>query len=284
MRVVEFYLINEKGHEFSFMDEANYCLLSGINGLGYSYNTTYEQLGDYFMPNLRKFEQGTINCELKFKNYDNFQKFINFIESAEKLRFLYKIPFSNKEKKEYYKDIEIRSVSKGRIVEDDEKLIENVSIECLSLWYEQNETVYDISKKDREMRWNFRWNSRFTSYNNRTVIFENKGHTEAPFSIEADGYLLNPTVSIFVEGKKVNELKLDITIQKYEKLLYCTKDTELFIIKQNTDGTKENLFNSLNINNNNFFKIPKGVSEIRITADNEVSSAKLSIYVEYKVV
>lgn len=284
MRVVEFYLINEKGQEFSFMDEANYCLLTGIDGLGYSYNTTYEQLGDYFIPNLRKLEQGTINCELKFKNYDNFQNFINFIESAEKLRFLYKIPFLNKEKKEYFKDIEIRSVSKGRIVEDDRVLIENVSIECLSLWYEQNETVYDISKKDREMRWNFRWNSRFTSYNNRTVVFDNKGHTEAPFLIEADGYLLNPTVSIFVDGEKVNELKINIAIEKYEKLLFSTKDTDLFIIKQKADGTKENLFDLLDINNSNFFKIPKGVSEFRITADNEVSSAKLTIFVKYKVV
>jgi len=30
MRVAEFYLINEKGQEYSLMDEKNYCLLTAI--------------------------------------------------------------------------------------------------------------------------------------------------------------------------------------------------------------------------------------------------------------
>lgn len=30
MRVAEFYLVNEKGQEFSLMDEKDYCLLTAV--------------------------------------------------------------------------------------------------------------------------------------------------------------------------------------------------------------------------------------------------------------
>ena len=58
--VREFKLINEKGQEYSLMDIYKYCLLTEPSGLGYNYSTEYEQLGDTFIANLRKIEQGQI--------------------------------------------------------------------------------------------------------------------------------------------------------------------------------------------------------------------------------
>ena len=76
--VREFKLKNEKGQEYSLMDIERYCLLTEPSGLGYSYSTEYEQLGNSFFTNLRKLEQGIITGVANFLNYENFMNFGNF--------------------------------------------------------------------------------------------------------------------------------------------------------------------------------------------------------------
>ena len=78
-----FRLLNEKGQSYSLMDIQNNCLLTEPNGLGYSYSTEYEQLGNIFVENLRKFEQGQITGIVNFLKYDNFKELVDFIERAE---------------------------------------------------------------------------------------------------------------------------------------------------------------------------------------------------------
>ena len=223
--------------------------------MGYSYNTEYSQIGDNFIQNIRKLAQGQISGELVFKNYDNYRNFINFVESANSLKFVYIIPFENGTI-EYFKDVDIASVEKGQKGLNG-LLICPVIFTIKSLWYEQKEVVYNITTQEDEVRWNFRFNSRFVSYNNRKIIFQNQGHTDAPFLVEMDGYLLNPSILIEVNGEEVYELTFDLTLQSGEKLFYCTRDTDLFVYKQASDGTITNLFDSLDLNKINFFKIPK---------------------------
>lgn len=223
--------------------------------MGYSYNTEYSQIGDNFIQNIRKLAQGQISGELVFKNYDNYRNFINFVESANSLKFVYIIPLENGTI-EYFKDVDIASIEKGQKGLNG-LLICPVIFTIKSLWYEQKEVVYNITTQEDEVRWNFRFNSRFVSYNNRKIIFQNQGHTNAPFLVEMDGYLLNPSILIEINGEEVYELTFDLTLQSGEKLFYCTRDTDLFVYKQSSDGTITNLFDSLDLNKINFFKIPK---------------------------
>ena len=58
--VREFNLINNKGQRYSLMDIENSTLMTDPSGLGYSYSDEYEQLGNTFISNLRKIEQGQI--------------------------------------------------------------------------------------------------------------------------------------------------------------------------------------------------------------------------------
>lgn len=224
--------------------------------MGYSYNTEYSQIGENFIQNIRKLAQGQISGELVFKNYDNYRNFINFVEGANSLKFVYIIPLIENGTTEYFKDIDTASVEKGQKGLNG-LLICPVIFTTKSLWYEQKEVVYNITTQEDEVRWNFRFNSRFVSYNNRKIIFQNQGHTNAPFLVEMDGYLLNPSILIEINGEEVYELTFDLTLQSGEKLFYCTRDTDLFVYKQASDGTITNLFDSLDLNKINFFKIPK---------------------------
>lgn len=280
----KFKLINEKGQEFSLMDIEKYCLLTEPSGLGYSYSTEYEQVENNFLTNLRKLEQGVIAGSANFLYYDNFMNFGNFIESAKKLQFVYSIP-CKEEEKIFYRDVNIKSLGKSE-KQTDGVISEEIEFECLSLWYEQNETIFKIETYEDEMRYGYRWNSRYIDYNTRAIQFNNRGHVEAPFQVEIDGFVQNPTISIFVEDEEYASLKIPITINEYEKLLFSSVVGNIYIQKQNTDGTKENLWKRdyININNQNVFKLPLGVSEIRLTADDDVLNAKLTIFPQYKVV
>lgn len=255
--VREFNLINEKGQKFSLMDIKDYCLLTEITGLGFRYNTEYSRIENTYTSNIRELEQGQPGGIANFSCYDNFEKFVNFILTSEKIKLEYKIPKKDKTAK-FYRDIEIQSLEKTEI-QNTGVISEPIEFNCISLWYEENKFIYTVEEIEDELRWNFEWDARFTDYENRSVTFENKGHVEAPFLLEMGGYILNPSISIYVNKEKINELKLDITINENEKLIYSTRDNELLLYKQLADGTIQNLFNinTLDLNNINFFKLPK---------------------------
>lgn len=280
--VREFYIENGLGQRFSMMDIEKCCFLSSPTGLGYSNNIQFIQIENDFIEDIKRIAQGQISGELIFKKYDNFKKFIDFIEGTEDLRLVYKIPLEN-ETIEYYKDIDVSTVEKGEIGIDGVLRIP-VTFMCKSLWYEAKEVVYNIDSVTNELRWDFNWNPAFTSYDNRNIIFENKGHTNAPFKLELNGEIISPKIIIFEDEKEIERLDLTgLTINAGEKLIYNTKDTKQQIYKEGAMG-KENLFSFLNPNFINFYKLRKGVSKIRLEADNEITNGKLTIYVQYKAV
>lgn len=280
--VREFYIENGLGQRFSMMDIEKCCFLSSPTGLGYSNDIQFIQIENDFIEDFKRIAQGQISGELIFKKYDNLKNFIDFIEGSEDLKLVYRIPLEN-ETIEYYKDIDVSTVEKGEFGTDGVLRIP-ITFMSKSLWYEAKEVVYNIDSVTNELRWDFNWNSAFTSYDNRNIIFENKGHTSAPFKLEINGEVISPKITIFENENEVGRLDLTgLKINSEEKFIYNTKDTKQQIYKEGKTG-KENLFSFLNPNFINFYKLRKGVSKVRLEADNEITNGKLTIYVQYKAV
>ena len=283
--VREFYIENETGQRFSMMDIEKGCFLSSPTGLGISYDIQYEQIGNNFIPNSKKNTQGQPGGELIFKKYDNYRKFIDFVENAENLKFVYKIPFENG-LKEYFRDIDISSIDKTEIGTDAVLRVPAI-FNCKTLWYEENTIIYTIEPQTDEIRWDFRWDSKFSDYNNRNLNYINNGHIEAPILIEIDGNVINPKIELYVEGKLYQTVEITAEIKEYEKLIYDTRENQFCIDRQNTDGSRTSLFSLDNIKfeNDNVIRLPCGRScEIRLTADNEVLNARITIFPRYKAV
>lgn len=284
--VREFKLINEKGQDYSLMDIYNHILLADPSGLGYSYSTDYQQLGNTFLINLRKMEQGQISGTANFLDYDNFKSFVDFVESSESLKFGYKIPYKDGSIKEYFKDVEIQNISKTQ-KQTNGIFSETVVFDCLSLWYEENTVIYTITPQENEIRWDFTWDSRFIDYDTRKLVYINNGHTEAPIEIAMEGHLVNPKIELYVEGQLYQTVEVTVEIQEYEKILYGTRENNFYIKKQKTDGTLEDLFDLdyIEPKNDNVVRLPKNKScELRLTADNEVLNAQVTIFPQYKAV
>lgn len=278
-----FYFENEKGERIDCQKINGSLFFYNVTGLGYEEEIEYVQIGDNFIANRRKIKQNQIGGDLEFYDmtYDEYCDFVDFILRASMLRLVYIPKKSNRT--EYYRDIDLFKIDKNE--EDDYNILTcPIMMNAKSLWYEAKEVVYTIDSVTNELRWNFKWNAMFASYDNRNIIFENKGHTEAPFKLELNGELVNPKIIILEDEKEVKKLDLTgLKIATGEKFIYNTKDTEQEIARiGSTERT--NLFDFLNPNFINFYKLRKGVSKIRLEADNEITSGKLTIYVQYKAV
>lgn len=159
--------------------------------------------------------------------------------------------------------------------------------DCLSLWYEENTFIHTIQPQSDEIRWNFRWDSKFADYDTRIIQYINNGHVESPILVEMDGNIVNPKIQLYVEGELYQEVSFNVEIEQYEKLLYGTKENDFYLNRQKTDGTIESLFSLdvLEFENDNVIRLPKNKScEIKLTADNEVLNAKVTIFAYYKAI
>ena len=280
--VRKFGLINENGEEYSLMDLEKYCLLIDPTGLGMTYDTSYEKVGISFQKNLRQLEQGEISGTAVFSNYKNYRNLIDFIENSSELRFHYVVPNVG----EYYRDVLIKEISKTEI-KPTGFMEETITFECISLWYSINEANYIIKANEDEIRWDFKWDSRFISYSTRSLVIVNNGHTDAAIRLSIDGEVVNPEISLTVEGVEVQTIPFTCSIQEYEKFEYSSKDGNSYVRKRNTNGTYTSLFNLsvLEFNNNNVLKLPQGKScELSITADDEIASATLQVFIYFKSV
>ena len=280
-----FRLLNEKGQSYSLMDIQNNCLLTEPNGLGYSYSTEYEQLGNIFVENLRKFEQGQITGIVNFLKYDNFKELVDFIERAENLKLAYKIPFKNGER-EYLKDINIQSLTKTQI-QTNGIISETITFECLGLWYEENTIEYTINPIENEIRWDFIWDTTFNDNNSQSIIYKNEGHVPAPILMEINGPVLNPVVEIYINDILYQRVEIKTTIAEYESLIYNSKEAEFTIKRIKTDGTAEELYDLdiIDFENDNVIRLPKNKTcEIRLRANSTIENAKLTIFPQYKSV
>ena len=268
------------------MDIYNAFLLTEPQGLGYGYTTEYQQLGNTFVENLRNIQQGQIIGTANFLEYDNYKTFVDFVEGAESLRFGYKIPYRDGSTKEYFKDVSFQNITKTQ-KQVNGIFSETVTFDCLSLWYEENTVIYSITPQTNEIRWDFMWDSRFTDYDTRNLQYINQGHTDAPILVQMDGHLVNPKIELYIDGELYQSVGIKVEIQEYEKLLYGTKEHDFYLMKQKTDGTLESLFGTDYIDpaNDNVIRIPKNRScELRLTADNEVLNAQVTVLPQYKSV
>lgn len=273
----KYYLENEVGIRYELNDGVN-TAFKLTDKLGYSYKIDFEQLENNFIENKKKLEQQRISGTLSILNEKKIIEFINFLQSSSELKFI-----QEKNDTLYYIDV----ISEEFKIENTYNTVNpiKISFKTKSLWYEAKEIVYTIEKETNEITWDFSWNAKFSGYDVRNLVYENKGHVPAPFLLEINSAVSHPKIQIYDNNNLLkSELNLTtLNIANNEKFIYCTKDTNLMIYKENKNVTT-NLFDMLDVNKNNFFKLPVGFSKIKLSGDSDITTAKLTIYEQYLAV
>ena len=284
MKVRKFLLENEKGQQFDMNNYKKGCLLTNPTELGYSNKSEFYQIGNTFIETIRTVEQKNPSGIANFNSYDKYKEFIDFIEMSYKLKFVYIVPFELGYKT-YYRDVSISAIQK---TEKQAKMLScPVSFYGLSLWYLATTAIYEMTAGENEMRWDFVWDSRFSNYSNRSLSYINEGHVEAPIEVTINGNVKNPKIELYVEGDLYQTVKFNITLSQYEKLSYGTRENNFYLLKEEADGTTTDIFNLdvVDFENDNVIRLPKGKScEIRLVAENDISSAEVIIYSYFKAV
>lgn len=243
------------------------------------------KFGNIFINVLKKMNQNKFTGQVHFINYDNYLKLINFIEKSNKLKLKYIVPYSN-ESITYYRNVEISLLSKTEKGKDG-ILSETIEIDFTSLWYITESTEYEISKEDDEIRWDFRWDSRFLSNNSNAIEFDNNGHIPSRVLIEIEGYILNPIFKVEQDGKVLFELPINVTIEIGEKLIFSTIENNFFIKKVNmitNEETELYTLDNIDFDKDYILTLPKGKSILTILTDDILNQATVNIYTYYKAV
>ena len=147
--------------------------------------------------------------------------------------------------------------------------------------------VYTVEPESNEIRWNFKWDSKFVGYDTRNLDFINEGHVDASIELEIDGDVENPVLKLYVENELYQTVTITNHITEHQILKYGSRENNFYIKKQLANGTEQDLKNLdyIDFAEDLVIRFPKGKScTFKMTADNEISSARLTIYVYYKAV
>lgn len=280
-----FYLENEQNQRFNLQDLKNGALLVAPAGLGLSMSRAYELTGDAARVVNEVFPVRTFTGVIIFDGmqaYDGYRALVNFIAASDVMRLVYAPRFETASS-EFLADIEVESVSKSEIKGG--RLECDVAIALKSAWYKRESLRVVAEKTGEELRYDRMYEYAYSDVSTDAIEIYNDGHFEAPVMLEAEGELVNPRLSLYVNGTLRSQLAVTAVIETGETLVFCTKDDDLTLAKRLPDGTKESLIGCISVENDNFFKLPKGLSTLSLSADNEISSKSvITVFTAYKAV
>jgi hypothetical protein len=160
-----------------------------------------------------------------------------------------------------------------------------VAITLKSAWYKRESLRVVAEKTGEELRYDRRYDYVYSDVSTDAIEIFNDGHFDAPLLLEAEGELVNPRLSLYVNGALRSELAVTAVVEDGETLVFCTKDDELTLVKRLADGSTESLIGCISVENDNFFKLPRGLSTLSLSADNEIGSKSvITVFTSYKAV
>jgi len=249
-----FYLMNEKGIRYG-MNSPQKGIFTDPEGFGVEYDAEYLSVGDTWTADSKTLVQPEPSGVMVFpiRQYQTFQNFLNFVNRSSELVLIYQ---PSGIATEYFAEIDIVSIEKGGYNRKQHFEVP-VKFICKSLFFTEEKFFYQIQKAEREIRWDFRWETKFNDANYVYFVFDNNGHVESPFILSFIGYCKNPQMQVVQNGKEIHRIDFAIEMQKTDRLTLSSFDNDLYI-----EVNGESRMDVLDFTNENFFKLPQGRSEV----------------------
>lgn len=254
MAASKFYIMNEKAVRWS-LNSPETGVFTEPYGFGVDYNNKYLKVGDVWIPNSSELKQPSPSGKIVFpkKQYETYQNFMNFITRATQLVLIYQPADLETE---YFAEIDMVTIQKGGYSIGEIFAVPVIFV-CKSLFYTEEKFYYQIQKAEREIRWDFRWETKFNDANSVYFVFNNDGHVEAPFILSFIGYCNKPEIQVLQNGVELYKTVFNVELQANDRLTLSSFDNDLYI-----EVNGERRLDILDFSNQNFFKLPKGHSEI----------------------
>ena len=277
----QFSLQNEYAQEYAFSPYKE-AFLYEPEGLGYELDAGYRAVGNSWVNDYMRDKQVAITGSVVFvtdKPYDAESVFLRFIRSSKKLVLVYTTTAGT-----WMKDVDLISFEKTEI--NEENVLQcPITLMPKSLWYSADRQTYSISLDGSEdtLIYPYTWPSRFQAMVNGTLNITNDGSVEAPFTAVWHGPVVNPVLTLLVDGVEMAACEITGEAISGETINYSSRDGDLYVYHETAAGVRTNLISGLDINNTNFFKLPIGMSELQFTADAQITQPiVISVYKMYR--
>lgn len=274
-RYRQFRLINSVGEEYDLcdLDHAFYS----PDGLGFQRNISAVQVGDAFAPVENKLAQQVIKGEMRFRNYELYSGFKEFISSGG-LTLAY-LPKGMQTW--YYRNIEVQRLDKGEIDRTAHRLICPIDFLCFSLWYEQANAkkTLDLSGENTVFPLVFPWV--FSDGKLNELLIENNRVHPAPCKIIISGPCVNPAWELRQGGKTVATGAMTVSIAAGEKLIVDANIENMRIVKVTSAGREINVYQNSDFSTARFLYAPPGPTRLQFTHSTD---AALDVTVEVRQV
>jgi len=256
----KFYLENEIGERIDLNISKH--SFEEPEGLGAENENTYAELGDGFFVNVKsQIKPINITGKISFQDEDqnaDYDDFINWIFKGYKLYFIKSYGGT-----EYYCDIDVDYINKGEI--EDGELLCPASFTGTTLWYTLNTIVLNFALDDESKykKYPYKYPYKYSrSSSSKKVQITPIGHVPARVRLQAVGEMSNPSLTLTNEntGEILGKLDLSgLSVAVDEMLIYSSVPGNAYIKKVTDDGSEVDLSDAINLDYDNFLKLPLNV-------------------------
>lgn len=270
MNVRQFKLINSKGASFNLMRRD--ALFYVPDGLGFSMDSEYMQIGNSYQLIDTEASQKVVSGTMVFDSYAIYEEFVNFIAFTP-LKLAYK-PLNEWA----YLDCSVSNLSKSEIDYTDRKLKCNIDFTATSKWYIPRRAERTSPEVANGKRYTYTYDYQYAETLNGIIRITNNSSEDSPCIITIFGQIVNPTWSLIVANKVVASGQVSGTIEDGNKLVINSKDNQLEIAEYQADGTfVQNRYQDSDFTRENFIYIPNGQSTLLISSD---VATEVNAYIE----
>lgn len=273
-----FWLENQDGRVLKLTGEGSNMFLSDPTGLGFSFGTTYSDIGGgfYQASETKKEPQTPISGTMNFygpRPYDEYKYFADFVLNATELIIGYMPGGPNPT--HYRRRVKLSEIQKGERSRNG-ILSCAISMDPVSPWYSQNEMAIKLSNPGDGF-----W-IMGTSILNEDKLTEDagkilratlkaEGQLPSAFLFTYNGALESPTLVLLgtQSGIIYGGCQLDVTIYESEALIYSTEPGNSYIRRRQSYGKETDLLDSANMDMDIYPTVPTTEKcVLQLTASN----------------
>lgn len=275
-----FTLINEYAQSYD-LNTPSTGFLQDPEGLGYEADASYMRIGTSWVRDSYHNAQAMPKGVLAFmppRPYDGFAEFLSFVRASKKLTLVYTTTAGT-----YKKDVDIISIEKTEISEENGVLLCNIQFAARSLWYSSNASTIVIDSAEG-LQLPFDLPVAMNDQTSGQIAVTNAGSDAAAFTVILYGAISNPVIALYQDGVELYRAAINASADLGQSIEWSSLDDDLYCVL-NDNGTYTNLINTMSLTNANFFKIPSGNSTIKITANSSITgSIVITPRIVYKAV
>ncbi len=216
-----FKLKNALGAEFDMMRRD--ALFHAPDGLGSSWTRGYAAAGHDYLLTDETLDQKMPSGEMVFRGYAQYREFAAFC-AHKPLVLCYK-----PEDTWMYLDCDLASIGRTEIGHSTNRLICPVNFVAKGTWYA--EYIYKKAGDDPSVgkKYPYRYPYRYSAGGAGIVAIDNKGTADSPLRIQIFGPCENPAWSLYVNGTKMADGRVNTQLQSGEVLRVCSAPREMEI-------------------------------------------------------